>query len=242
MTRDETTAAAIEKILASGNLPPDRRKLYEDSLRALRGANTPAAAESPTKVTPPKPAVKAPEAKATTTKVFDSPRAVDDPRLKLPPRYRAVWRVLYRWAGSSRRPDRQIEKSLTDIARSLRGEWGGFSTRQVRSAVEYLGKVTLVDVKSMPAAKAEPKWRQRGGDGQFKETPVVVRVPLVSEIRLKEAVARITAMPPDAKVGDPKAAARARRYRVRKASTYPVTHKLTYTVTSRPGSTVGPTS
>jgi hypothetical protein len=145
----------------------------------------------------------------------EAPTGIDDRRLKMPPRYRAVWRVLYRWAGSSHRVDRVVVSRLAAVARALEGEWGGFSTAVVRSAIEYLGHVSILDVRAMPAAKAQKGWRQRGEDGQFKETPMVVRVPLASELVLANVVVKTQAMPPAAKTGDPGHAARQRRYRQR---------------------------
>jgi hypothetical protein len=173
-------------------------------VKARTNGAAPAPTTTPTPATP-KPVVPA----------VEPPKGLEDKRLKIPARHRAVWRVLYRWAGSSRRMDRVVVSNLTAVARTLRPDWGGFSTRAVRSAITYLGAIGAVDVRREPQTVAQRDGWRRGPDGQFKEAPFEIHVPLVTTLAFDVLVAKIKAMPAEAKMSEPSAAARMKRYRDR---------------------------
>jgi hypothetical protein len=167
--REQLTASLkyAQDALRDGRLPEGVRPSYQDQVAKLRmRLGLDAAPVTPPVVTGPAPT---PTPSTSTTTAPEPPSGLEDRRLKIPPRYRAVWRVLYRWAGSSKRMDRVVVTNLATIARTLAPDWNGFSTRVVRSAIEYLSQqkgIGVIDVRREPQVVA-----QKSGCGAARTAP-----------------------------------------------------------------------
>jgi hypothetical protein len=224
--REEEAArvAKMRKDVADLSIPLERRKVIQAQLDKIDGEATPkgteAGAPAATSTTSGAgaPASTTPSSTSTPPSLLvneNAPKGIEDRRLKIPPRHRAVWRTLNRWAGSPHRVDCVIVSTLGAVARSLEKDWDGFSTAAVRSAIKFLGDLGVLDIRREPQSKAQKDGWRRQERGTFKETPFEVYVKPVPSLDVRELAARVARMPKEARASNPSAAARQRRRRER---------------------------
>jgi hypothetical protein len=138
---------------------------------------------------------------APETKPAQPLRDLNDERLLVPAKFRAVWHKLLRRANKY--PDRVVVMSLGRLAKAAKT-----STAGARSATRYLEALGALVVVVAPAVKRAPDGKTRTTLGQYK-------VPPLRALDRRALIERVRALSPDLHLADPTHAARQRRYRAR---------------------------